>query len=89
MGSNYRRAVVSEDAYGVTARVSDTDENGEPLFRSDKLGTAMVIANRVKQCGRACEIRESDGAMMVAIDLGDAPESEFEEDAGALIAAVG
>lgn len=88
MGSNHRRAVVSEDAYGVTARIADLDERGEELYRSDKLGTAYEIASRVKACGRACEVRESDGAVLVACDLGDAPDSEFEEAAGALLSAI-
>lgn len=80
------RIVVEEGDYAVIARVPATDANGEEVPRSDRISTALQVAWGVEaRCGRAVQVIEDETGPAAVVELGDAPESEFEETAGAIL----
>lgn len=82
----HRRVVVQEEGYAVVARVSETDEHGEELPRSERLATAMRVAWTAEQrCGRPVRVVSDEKGPAAVVELGDAPEADFEETAGTLL----
>lgn len=82
MGPKRLRAVVSEEAYGVSARVvSGTG------FRSDAVAFGYRITERLRSRGRECHFEADGGDVVVRIPLGDAPDSEFDVAADDLLEA--
>lgn len=80
------RVVVQEEGYAVVARVAGRDENGEELPRSERLATAMRLAwSAQARCGRPAQVVEDENGPAAVVELGDAPEADFEETAGALL----
>ena len=80
------RVVVEEEDYAVVARVSDRDEHGEEVPRSDRIATAMRMAwSAEARTGRTAVVVESDEGPAAVVEMGDAPESAFEETAGTLL----
>lgn len=80
------RVVVQEEGYAVVARVVDKDEHGESLPRSERLATAMRVAWSAElRCGRPAQVIEDEAGPAAVVELGDAPDSDFEETAGALL----
>lgn len=76
------RAVIEERDYAVAASVPENDENGEALPQSDRLAIAMRVSWEVERAtGRPSVVTVDDDGHDVAavIELGDAPEEEFEE----------
>lgn len=82
------KAVVSEGAYEVTARFTAQDDSGEIVPKFDRLVYAETVAARMRASGRACEIVDDAGDVAVSVQLGDAPEEEFDTVAGLLIEAL-
>jgi hypothetical protein len=82
------RAVVEEREYAVAARVSEVDDGGEELPRSDRLATAFHIQQRAEAlCGRPVSVVEDEDGVAAVVTLGDALEPEFEETAVLLLEA--
>lgn len=79
------RVVVQEEGYAVVARVSGTDENGEEVPRSDRMATAIRLVWSAQARGRNAQVREDEEGVAAVVELGDAPDSEFEETAGTLL----
>lgn len=80
------RVVVQEEGYAVVARVADKDEQGERLPRSERLAAAMRLAwSAEARCGRPAHVVEDEQGPAAVVELGDAPDSDFEETAGALL----
>lgn len=78
--------VVKEEGYAVVARVADRDSNGETLPRSERLATAMRVAwDAELATGRHAQVVEDEEGPAAVVELGDAPESLYEETAGALL----
>lgn len=65
------RAEVSEEAYGIFARVEAAE------YRSDTVATGYQITERLRERGRRCCLEVEDD-VIVRIPLGDAPDSEFD-----------
>ena len=82
----HRKVFVREEGYAVVARVSETDEHGEELPRSERIAIAMRVAWSAEQkCGREVRVVSDEEGPAAIVELGDAPESEFEATAGALL----
>lgn len=82
----HRMVSVQEEGYAVVARVAAQDENGEELPRSERIATAIRVAWSAEQkCGRPVRVVSDEQGPCAIVELGDAPESEFEETAGALL----
>lgn len=80
---------VEERDYGVAAKVKTRSRDGEIIPRSDRLGLAYQIQWNVRARGRDARVVEDDDGREIAVvvELGDAPDSEFCEAAGALLEA--
>lgn len=75
------RAVVTEETYGVCARVPEEE------FRSEEIATGIAIVNRLQAMGRDAELL-MDGPVSVKVFLGDgAADQHFEEAAADLMMA--
>lgn len=84
------RARVFEEAYGVRADLPETDENGEEVFRSDRIAAAIRISQTMKAIGRDSMVIEDGPAVSVRVPVSDtAPDSELDEVAGELLEAAG
>ncbi len=76
------RTVVEEREYGVVARIGATDDADEEVPRSDQLAAAYRLQ---WSCARPSQVIEDDEGIATVVELGDAPDSEFEEVAGRLL----
>ena len=83
------RAEIEEREYEVVARVSDVDEFGEELPKSERLAAAYRIAGTASRRSRfPARVLEVEGeGISACLHLGDAPDADFEEAAGALMEA--
>lgn len=80
------RVVVQEESYAVIARVAGKDENGEELPRSERLASTMRLAwSAEARCGRPVQVVEDEEGPAAVVELGDAPEADFEETVGAFL----
>jgi len=84
MAEKRLRAVVSEEAYAVCARVSP----GEDGYRSDEIATGIAISENLRARGFRPQLDLEDQPVTVRIPLGDAEDEAFEEAAGNLLEAV-
>jgi hypothetical protein len=67
------RADVSEEAYGIVARVRTESE-----FRSDRYADGFRIGERLRARGRSALLQEESGDVVVRISLGDsATDDDF------------
>lgn len=86
LNKQHRRVLVQEEGYAVVARVAQTDENGEQLPQSERIATAIRVAWTAEQrCGRPVKVVQDEDGPAAVVELGDAPEAEFEETAGTLL----
>lgn len=83
MADKRLRAVVTEETYGVHARIDATGVE----YRSDEIAIAMRISERLRDLGRRSEIASGADGTVVQLALGDAPERDFEEAAGEMLEA--
>ncbi len=81
MAEKRLRAEVTEDTYGVFARVEPTE------FRSDEIATAMRISEQLRGGGRRPELVSDREGTFVYLFVGDAPEAAYEEVADAMLEA--
>jgi hypothetical protein len=79
------RVTVEEREYAVVARPKHTDENGEEIPKSDRVATAIRVAEHARASGYPARLVDDDnGETLAAVELGDTYEEEFEEVTGFL-----
>jgi len=83
-----RWAVVEQREYEVAARPSRTNEAGEEVPKSDRIATAIRVAQHASSSGYPARlVDEEDGEVSAVVELGDASEEKFEDAARVMLEA--